>query len=152
MSASGQGNKGKISFGALGVVETIKDPAKEITTIEVRSPGPIELSDGYHTMSELYDHRITLYIALCRATHDMDHELETASKPADRVWRSRVHADGSTFEGWYILGIGKELGKQITYHLPVTTWDETNFAETLDRAPEWDNHTSKDVLLRLAAL
>ena len=26
----------------------------------------VEASDGYHTFEELYDHRITLFIALCK--------------------------------------------------------------------------------------
>ncbi len=32
------------------------------------------------------------------------------------------------------MGIGKEKGEQITYHLPLSKWDETNFAETLESA------------------
>jgi hypothetical protein len=50
------------------------------------------------------------------------------------------------------MGIGKEKGKQISYHLPLSRWDETYFAETLDKAPEWDGHTSADVLERLKTL
>jgi hypothetical protein len=68
------------------------------------------------------------------------------------VWRSKLHSDGSSFDGWFILGIGKEKGKQITYHLPTVRWDEVSFAETLEKAPEWDGHTPDDVLERLKAL
>ena len=51
-----------------------------------------------------------------------------------------------------MMGIDKKPGKQITYHLPIAYWDETEFAETLDLAPEWDGHTSDDVLERLRKL
>ena len=51
------------------------------------------------------------------------------------------------------MGIGKEKGKQITYHLPARYWHEVcEFAEILEKAPEWDGHTSDDVLKRLASL
>lgn len=99
----------------------------------------VSISDGYHTFDELYEHRIILYIALCK------------SMPS-RVWRSKLHSDGSKYEGWFILGINKKKGSQITYHIPLSYWEDTNFSETLDCAPEWDCHTSKDVLFRLRQL
>ena len=102
----------------------------------------IQISDGYHTFDELYDHRITIYIALCRTLHfQVSYHGE--------IWRSQKHSDGSNFDGWFILGIRKEKGKQITYHLPNERWNETDFAETLDKAPEFDGHTSADVLERI---
>lgn len=137
-------NKGSITYGALGTVEEIKNHAKETTELVVRSVGKLVISDGYHTMDELYKHRITLYIALCRDIHANNFE--------DIVWRSKLHADGSSFDGWFILGIYKEKGKQITYHLPLSKWDECAFAETLERGPEWDGHTPTDVLKRLSEL
>lgn len=104
--------------------------------------------DGYHTIEELYDHRITLFIVMCHLITDVNSFFHT---PKD-VWRSKTHHDGSVFDGWFIMGIGKESGKQISYHLPLSRWEETSFAETLDRAPEWDGHTSDDVLQRLKSL
>jgi hypothetical protein len=104
----------------------------------------LEISDGHHTFAELYDHRFTLYIALCRVLkQDADH---------NGIWRSKLQSDGTMPEGWFIMGINKRPGEQITYHLPLARWDETDFAETLDRAPEWDRHTSDDVLARLKLL
>ena len=102
-------------------------------------------SDGYHTFDELYDHRITLYIALCKQLADKE-----GFEPY--VWRSELHSDGSRFDGWFILGIEEGKGAQITYHLPMSRWAETGFAATLDRAPEWDGHTPPDVLKRLKEL
>ena len=107
------------------------------------------VSDGYHTIAELYDHRITLFVALCRLGNDIDNPPSSSLSP----WRSKFHSDGKpAYDGWYIMGIGREKGKQISYHIPLSRWDETNFAETLDKAPEWDGHTSADVLERLKAL
>lgn len=97
-----------------------------------------QISDGYHTFGELYKHRIALWIALC---------IELAGHGI--VWRSKRHSDGSHFEGWFLLGMHKEPGLQITYHLPDSMWSKCGFAETLERAPEWDGHTSEDVLERL---
>lgn len=53
---------------------------------------------------------------------------------------------------WFVLGIGKNEGEQITYHLPIRLWDFTKFAETLVFAPKFDGHTSADVLNRLQNL
>lgn len=98
--------------------------------------------DGYHTFTELYDHRITLHIALCRQLEFTKH----------RVWRSKFHSDGTWMDGWFVLGLNVLPGRQITYHLPVSRWDETGFAEDLPTAPEFDGHTPDNVLERLAKL
>lgn len=100
-----------------------------------------QISDGYHTFGELYEHRIVLFICLCFYLYK-DHY----------VWRSKAHSDGSIFDGWFIMGIGEKKGEQISYHLPMRFWDNTLFAKTLGRAPEWDGHTSADVLDRLKSL
>ena len=99
--------------------------------------------DGYHTFDELYEHRIVLFIQLCR---------KIAWKGEIPIWRSKLHSDGMSYDGWFILGIHKEKGGQITYHLPLEKWEETNYAETLEKAPEWDGHTSKDILERLKSI
>lgn len=117
----------------------------------------VQVSDGYHTFAELYDHRITLYIALCKATQDFEYhgDARLILGSTKRVWRSRHHSDGEMCFGtgtWFILGINREPGQQITYHIPAQRWDETDFAETLGRAPKWDGHTSAHVLERLKNL
>lgn len=101
--------------------------------------------DSYHTFRELYDHRIELFIALCRTNRYSD-------GGAGPTWRSKLHSDGSKFDGWFILGLGKREGQQITYHLPESKWESCDFAETLEKAPEFDGHTSEDVLKRLSNL
>lgn len=78
------------------------------------------------------------------------HELLGIENPGKYLkWRSKLHSDGTSFDGWFILGIGTERGKQMTYHLPLDRWNDTSFADTFDKAPEWDGHTPADVLERL---
>jgi len=109
-----------------------------------------QISDGYHTFNELYDHRIELWITLCRMF--VIHINGTGIYRS--VWRTRLHSDGSYMEGWFVLGLGENgyYGPQITYHLPMSRWDDCKFATTLDKAPDWDGHTSEDVLKRLKKL
>lgn len=102
-----------------------------------------EFFDGYHTIDELYDHRITLFIALAR---------ERDARFSQEVWRSKVNGDGSVWDGWFVMGIGRAPGDQITYHLPLSRWPETEFCETLDKAPDFDGHTSADVIERIKNL
>lgn len=97
-----------------------------------------EISDGYHTFNELYEHRIILFIAFCRVI-----------KNRRPVWKSKAHSDGSVWDGWFILGVNDRPGKQITYHLPIDKWDDCHFME-LSRAPWFDGHTSADVLKRIS--
>lgn len=118
--------------------------------IECEVESLADVSDGYHSIAELYDHRITLFIALCRMLHSA--HMDAISRYWELPWRSKTHSDGSFMDGWFIMGIGKKKGEQMSYHLPLSRWDETGFAETLDKAPEWDGHTSADVLERLKSL
>lgn len=111
-----------------------------------------KVSDGYHTFDELYAHRISLLrlagIGISYAVDEYGHYKEDP----EPLWRSEYHSDGSKSEGWFIAGIFKEAGKQISYHIPMKEWNQFNHFTTLDRAPEWDGHTSDDVLKRLAEL
>lgn len=119
--------------------------------ILIQGPSEMSVSDGYHTMDELYEHRIQLFITLCKflkKAQAQDGQIGIFSQP----WRSRRHGDGTIFEGWFIMGINKEPGTQISYHLPDSKWAETDFVETLNNAPVFDGHTSNDVLSRLKVL
>ncbi|MFA5130720.1 MAG: hypothetical protein WC477_07480 [Patescibacteria group bacterium] len=136
---------------------TIKEPYSSVggsheMLVEVADLS--QVSDGYHTIAELYDHRIALFIALCLLLKRQENMIGHIPEGESFVWRSKYHSDGELAFGgeWFVLGIGKVKGFQITYHLPISRWDETAFAETLDRAPEWDGHTAADVLERLKQL
>lgn len=102
-----------------------------------------QVSDGYHTFGELYEHRIQLWIKICQLYSGIV-----------APWRTQYHSDGELAfgGGWFVLGLYVSTGKQITYHLPMKYWDQCEFAATLSQAPEWDGHTSNDVLERIKLL
>lgn len=113
-----------------------------------------DISDGYHTFGELYEHRTQLFVTICKIISGLKRlKLLSMSLPNDlQVWKSFKHSDGSEISGWFIMGIAKTKGEQITYHLPMSKWEDVDFAEVLDIAPEWDGHTPEDVLKRLKLL
>ena len=120
---------------------------KELTLNLKSIEDKVSISDGYHTFDELYDHRITLYIALCKSL------TEGVAKTYHQVWCSQLHSDGSNYDGWFILGIDSLETRQITYHIPNERWSEVcAFADMLDKAPEFDGHNSQDVLARIKNL
>ena len=93
-----------------------------------------KISDGYHTLNELYEHRHALFACLWTELNG---------------WKSKKHADGTMFDGWFVAGIDLPHGS-ITYHIPLRLWDLFKSNE-LSFAPEWDGHTSDDVINRLKA-
>jgi len=107
-----------------------------------------EISDGYHTFDELYDHRIMLFLALCNMMDERSIE-NSEDRPA---WYSKYHSDGTRIDGWFIVGLFYEKGNQITYHIPESYEKHLLNLRCLDRAPEWDEHSSEDVLERLKGL
>lgn len=113
----------------------------------------MKVSDRYHTMDELYEHRAALFMALCRTIDTMCSALNSANGQNVRcAWRSKKHSDGTMFDGMFVMGINVNAGQQITYHFDLSKWDDTNFAKTLDIAPPFDGHTPDDVIARLKAL
>lgn len=115
----------------------------------------MQVSDGYHTMDEVYDHRIGLFMALAKLQSGLNLIAKEMGKTSlNDVWRSKQHEEGGDemHKGWFVMGINKEKGKQINYHLPIALWEETSWAETLDHAPEWDGHTPEEALQRLKNL
>lgn len=99
-----------------------------------------EVSDGYHTFNELYEHRCALFLALMKSMPNIS-------------WFSPLHEDGTFMEGWFIAGIRTPNG-DISYHLPNSLLPLAGLtgAVRLDRAPRWDGHTSADVIHRLHLL
>lgn len=118
-----------------------------VRRIEVTS-GQIELSDGYHTMDELYDHRRALTAVVA---------AWAARMPEPASWRSKAHHpdDSPMFEGGYfIVGIELDTGT-ITYHYKLSHWDDFSAVPELEHAPKWDGappSATVDRLLELARL
>ena len=63
------------------------------------------------------------------------------------AWKSRRGHDGEKCDRMFIAGLSLPQG-QITYHLPDRLWDLCQVRE-LTQAPQWDGHTSQDVIDRL---
>ena len=103
-------------------------------------PQPIDgnTSDGYHTFNELYHHRAVLFSVI-------------VENFAARAWKSKLHADGTMYEGMFIVGIETPDG-QATYHYDVEPYWNLFRCKELDRAPEWDGHTPDDAIERIGTL
>ena len=95
-----------------------------------------EVSDGYHTFNELYQHRNLLFALL-------------VSRSAG-AFKTRRNDQGEEWPGWFIAGIDTPSG-QITYHLPALLWDMVHAPE-IERNTGYDGHTSRDVVARLSIL
>ena len=89
-----------------------------------------KISDGYHTFDELYHHRMVLFSIIC-------------NQNKERAWKSWKHADGTMFEGYFVVGITTPKG-DYTYHYNKDHWDRFNVKELLN-APEWDGHKQEDI-------
>lgn len=127
-----------------GVMQPIENVIAALNAAEVVQPesDTSQLSDGYHTFAELYEHRYALCLALMR------------SMP-QHWWFSRRHADGELCFGgndWFI--VGAELpgldDASVTYHLPMRLWDaaQATGAQELPKGRPWDGHSAQDVVDR----
>lgn len=96
-----------------------------------------DISDGYHSYKELYQHRELLFSIICRLF-------------SEKSWKSKAHADGSMDAGWFIVGITTDDG-DYTYHYRIDDWDMFPVKE-LENAPEYDGHTPKDITRLLSLL
>jgi hypothetical protein len=104
-------------------------------------PDVSQLSDGYHTFAELYEHRHALCLALMRAM-------------PQHCWFSLRHADGERCFGgtdWFIFGVELPGAGSVTYHLPVGLYPiaQATGAAELEKGRPWDGHTAADVVSRL---
>ena len=133
---------------------SIKDTAgsvmverKAANMVNVSGPDA-EVSDGFHTMKELYQHRMMLFVALCNQVN------RNPNSPVNHVWKSLRHSDDTPmYEGYFIMGLNTKPGEQITYHLPVKDyWDLTQGIVEVERPPIYDGHTALDVLNRIKEL
>ena len=103
------------------------------------------ISDGYHTMDELYQHRHIL-LALAVNTIKMYHD-DCLTEDC-KIFKSKKHSDGSMFDDMFIV-MGYLNGIQFSYHVENKYWDLFKINEE-PIADEWDGHTSGDVLDRIA--
>jgi hypothetical protein len=98
-----------------------------------------QISDGYHTFGELYDHRRALTAALASILGNS--------------WRSKAHHpdDDPMFDGYFIVGIYLHNVGTVTYHYKLSHWDDFEKVREREHAPKWDGHTPADTVTRLLA-
>jgi len=88
-----------------------------------------DISDGYHTFDELYEHRVLLYLNLCL-------------KDAKNCYWKQDHKD------WFCLYWESPQG-QISYHLPNKYIDIAQKHFKHDEDHVFDGHNGELVLSRL---
>lgn len=93
-----------------------------------------QVSDGYHTFDELYEHRCLLWANI----------LNSNTENSFKTW---LNDKGEKYDGWFIAGMDSEYG-QLTYHLPERFWPLLN-VKILNNNSNYDGHTSADVAERL---
>lgn len=97
-----------------------------------------DLSDGYHTFNELYNHRAVLFSVICKMFSDIS-------------WKSKKHSDGTMYDDMFIVGIETPSG-QATYHYDIDPYWDMFEVKELEKAPEYDGHTPDDALKRIMSL
>lgn len=99
-----------------------------------------EVSDGYHTFNELYDHRAKLFAALCNTVFK------------DVAWKSLHHHDPNEpmYDGMFIVGVETPYG-QATYHYDITPYWDMFHVKIVDTAPKFDGHTPAEAVNRILA-
>lgn len=131
------------------VDSALTDGVVEADAITVESHVDIEqVTDGYHSFDELYQHRHALCIALfC--------ELKMSGC---NPWYSHKHHDGTSYPEYVLVGADLrnplDLDRNslpVSYHLPVSYIPQLDAAgiEQIEQAPHWDGYTSQDVITRL---
>lgn len=111
------------------------------------------ISDGSHTYGELYHHRAVLFASLVSIVTKA--RLLTSYGKNDKpehiyCWKSKLHDDGTMFDGYFIVGI-KTLEGMATYHYDMKYWDMFDCQE-IERAPEFDGHTPDMAIERIGKM
>jgi hypothetical protein len=111
-------------------------------TLRALPGGAKAISDGYHTIGDLYDHRRALTAALMRLA-------TTIWGGGLPVWRSKEHhpEDGPMFEGSFIVGIKLPTG-MVTYHYNLEDWDDFSEVPVLPHAEKWDGAGPDETVAR----
>jgi len=99
------------------------------------------VSDGYHTIDELYEFRKVYNACLFN---------EWSKQNKHSVYKSRRHHDSKYCfdnENYFIVCADLPMG-QISNHYEMKDWDLFQIP-ILDKAEQFDGHSSDDVILRL---
>lgn len=93
-----------------------------------------DISDGYHTFAELYEHRCLLFINLCNVD-----------------WLNACWKIDQETPGWFLLYLNSKAG-QISYHISDKYLGLLTPKIAEVSGAQWDGHTPKDVVSRLTKL
>lgn len=88
------------------------------------------ISDGEHTMSELYFTRMFLFSMLVNSNRS-------------KAFKSKLHSDGTMYPDMFIVGIETKKG-YVSYHYYKKYWDYFH-CKVLPVAPEWDGNQPEDI-------
>lgn len=99
-----------------------------------------KVTDSYHTMAELYDHRRELTKLFFNAIY--------RNGESQNVWKCKKHFDGTMFDGYFMVGYNSPVG-QITYHYELKYWDDFIMSAYETSPYEYDGHDSKEVIKRM---
>lgn len=96
-----------------------------------------DISDGYHTFDELYEHRCLLYLTWLVEERRYGGRRQVLFQP-------------DHFEGWDLVATSIGM-RQISYHVPAKYRDilEKHFERRDTLSVLWDGHTSADVVARM---
>lgn len=122
-------------------------PVTECPNPSLKHPG--NTSDGFHTFDELYDHRALLTAALFNEWARRQHTPKRGEVP--RVAKSWKHSDGEPCfgGGWFIVVADLPGVGQISYHYQEQYYEYFYSVPHVSWAPEYDGHSSEDVVSRL---
>lgn len=128
----------------------VDELVKAAKALVEESPTVGKVSDGYHTVDDLYRHRRALTAGLFESLYRL------GTHCADNGWyelqRSKAHHDEETdpmYPGYFIVQAELPSG-QIAYHYPLAHWDLFRIPET-DRAAPYDGHSADDAADRIEA-
>lgn len=124
--------------------EQLNEQIKRMKDIGIINAG--EISDGYHTFDELYHHRTVLFATICNMHHNYYNAWISDTIPV--AWKSKLHADGTMYDGMFIAGFETHEGSY-TYHCDMKYWDMFD-NEEIPNAPKWDGHKPEDVTRMLS--
>lgn len=124
---------------------------KDKVYIQIEGDDTLEIRDKYHTMHELYQHRMALNIALFHYMHEAYKRVgfNVGGKEL-KIMKSKLHNDGTMFEGYFVVMAVTSVG-QISYHYKLEHWNKFKIPE-VDRTPPYDGHGSLEVMDRLMKL
>lgn len=115
------------------------------------------ITDGSHTFGELYHHRAVLTALFAKQVRTWERGFDAAVKSGwiDQekhdtltqlcgVVRSKKHADGTMFDGYFVVLFTTPTG-DYSYHYPITEWDLFDGIRTVEKTGEYDGHKPEDI-------